>query len=482
MAALELKLRTKNEVLSELMEEHVALKKVLGRPEGPMGTARYARPGDRLRPSLERPHRDRAPEVHSWAGSGPQQVLRLEVALWESQRTQQLDSARLLAGGLGEARHPGLSRALSAGRLSPADVHDAGCRCRGGESDQCLARAALGRAAVALESPAIGQGEGLRAAARPAPALARGCRLHQYCGHFLLPVQRARRLQSLCSALGDSRVDDRSRSRADLAAGVGAVSSGLATDHLRQRAAIHRSRLQRIHPHVRHDPRPNVPVLPTVERKNREMAPIAKIRMCSSWSAAVDRRRASARRALRELLQPSSSSQRDWICDTTGQAGGARGTNLCRARSQTGRRAAAATDPPSGRAGKTEYRWRLVGPAAKLIAPGETEAGSAGKQPCRGITRWAHRDDEVGACEHCSAPPYHSSADLIRAIDPDALKILARRAKHPCLTKNGDSPFPAEPEHSHVHLLQEDQRFARMAQRIVPGSPKSKHRQKPKPV
>jgi len=96
--------------------------------------------------------------------------------------------------------------------------------------------------------------------------------------------------------------------------------------------------------------------------------------------------------------------------------------------------------------GKTEYRWRLVGPAAKLIAPGETEAGSAGKQPCRGITRWAHRDDEVGACEHCSAPPYHSSADLIRAIDPDALKILARRAKHLCLTKNGDSPFPAEPE------------------------------------
>src|SRR3989454_2218018 len=117
-----------------------------------MGTARYARPGDRLRPSLERPHGDRAPEVHSWAGSGPQQVLR--------QRTQQLDSARLLAGGLGEARHPGLSRALSAGRVSPADVHDAGCRCRGGESDQCLARAALGRAAVALEARPSGKGKG----------------------------------------------------------------------------------------------------------------------------------------------------------------------------------------------------------------------------------------------------------------------------------------------------------------------------------
>jgi putative transposase len=32
----------------------------------------------------------------------------------------------------------------------------------------------------------------------------------------------------------------------------------------------------------------------------------------------------------------------------------------------------------------------------KLNQPGETEAGSAGKQPCRGITRWAHRDNEVG--------------------------------------------------------------------------------------
>src|ERR1700691_6063363 len=27
---------------------------------------------------------------------------------------------------------------------------------------------------------------------------------------------------------------------------------------------------------------------------------------------------------------------------------------------------------------------------------GETEAGTAGTQPCRGISRWAHRDDERG--------------------------------------------------------------------------------------
>jgi hypothetical protein len=28
-----------------------------------------------------------------------------------------------------------------------------------------------------------------------------------------------------------------------------------------------------------------------------------------------------------------------------------------------------------------------------MTLPGETEAGSAGMQPCRGIAWWAHRDD-----------------------------------------------------------------------------------------
>src|SRR3972149_3509037 len=37
IAALERKLQAKNEVLAELMEEHVALKKVLGRTDGPLG-------------------------------------------------------------------------------------------------------------------------------------------------------------------------------------------------------------------------------------------------------------------------------------------------------------------------------------------------------------------------------------------------------------------------------------------------------------
>lgn len=40
--------------------------------------------------------------------------------------------------------------------------------------------------------------------------------------------------------------------------------------------------------------------------------------------------------------------------------------------------------------------WRPVVPSSKLNHLGETEAGYAGKQPCRGITWWACRADEVG--------------------------------------------------------------------------------------
>jgi hypothetical protein len=40
-----------------------------------------------------------------------------------------------------------------------------------------------------------------------------------------------------------------------------------------------------------------------------------------------------------------------------------------------------------------KFRKRDRG-GATMILPGDTEAGSAGKQPCRGIVRRAHRDDE----------------------------------------------------------------------------------------
>src|SRR5436309_16109950 len=87
-----------------------------------MGTARCARPGDRLRAPLERAHGDRGPEVHSLAGRGLQQVLRLARPLRPGERTQRLDLSRLLVGRGGEASDPRLPRPLSAGRLSAADL------------------------------------------------------------------------------------------------------------------------------------------------------------------------------------------------------------------------------------------------------------------------------------------------------------------------------------------------------------------------
>src|SRR5208282_2098016 len=105
VSALEEKLARKNEVLSELMEEHVALKKVLGRVKTEVGAARSARPGGRFRAPLV--GKDRNPGCASGRLGRPcaQQVLRLEKPLRQGQRAQRLDSARSLAGGLGGKSH-----------------------------------------------------------------------------------------------------------------------------------------------------------------------------------------------------------------------------------------------------------------------------------------------------------------------------------------------------------------------------------------
>ena len=42
-----------------------------------------------------------------------------------------------------------------------------------------------------------------------------------------------------------------------------------------------------------------------------------------------------------------------------------------------------------------------------MALPGETEAGSAGKQPCRGIVQRAHRDDDHGRGDERLAPTLH---------------------------------------------------------------------------
>jgi len=76
-----------------------------------------------------------------------------------------------------------------------------------------------------------------------------------------------------------------------------------------------------------------------------------------------------------------------------------------------------------------------------MISPAETEAGTAGTQPRRGIVRWAHRDDERGREDSFLRRP-----TSIGSKDPHALKIPARRAEY-SLTENVASPFQAEPRH-----------------------------------
>ena len=77
-----------------------------------------------------------------------------------------------------------------------------------------------------------------------------------------------------------------------------------------------------------------------------------------------------------------------------------------------------------------------------MILPSETEAGSAGMQPCRGIAWWAHRDDD----RERGSSPLALFQNCIGSKDPHALKIPARRAE--CsLTGNVLFPLHAEPRH-----------------------------------
>jgi transposase-like protein len=72
---LEKKVQTKDEVLAELIAEHIALKKVLGNSNRYLGAARCAGSSRRFRPALVGEGRDRCRTVHPVAGRDRQQVL-----------------------------------------------------------------------------------------------------------------------------------------------------------------------------------------------------------------------------------------------------------------------------------------------------------------------------------------------------------------------------------------------------------------------
>ena len=82
---LEKKIQTKDEVLAELMAEHVALKKVLGKSDRGLGAARRAGPDRGFRPVLVGEDRDRRRALHPVARSVVQQVLFVAGALWAGQ-------------------------------------------------------------------------------------------------------------------------------------------------------------------------------------------------------------------------------------------------------------------------------------------------------------------------------------------------------------------------------------------------------------
>jgi hypothetical protein len=80
---------------------------------------------------------------------------------------------------------------------------------------------------------------------------------------------------------------------------------------------------------------------------------------------------------------------------------------------------------------------------ATMTFLGQTKAGFGRTQPCRGIAWWANRDDERQRW-NCFL---HCFQILIEPVDPNALKISARRADY-SLTESALTPFQAEPTHS----------------------------------
>src|ERR1039458_5516062 len=78
-----------------------------------------------------------------------------------------------------------------------------------------------------------------------------------------------------------------------------------------------------------------------------------------------------------------------------------------------------------------------------MTLPGETEAGSAGMQPCRGIAWWAHRDDVAGR----GSSPFALCPKPYRIGRPLCLENPRPEGAEYSLTESAPSPFHAEPEH-----------------------------------
>ena len=79
-----------------------------------------------------------------------------------------------------------------------------------------------------------------------------------------------------------------------------------------------------------------------------------------------------------------------------------------------------------------------------MILPGETEAGTAGTQPCRGISRWAQADERGREDSFLRRRPIS-----IGSKDPSCLENPRPAGAESTLTENVASPFHAEPRQFH---------------------------------
>src|SRR5712692_10619365 len=105
---------------------------------------------------------------------------------------------------------------------------------------------------------------------------------------------------------------------------------------------------------------------------------------------------------------------------------------------------------------KYKKRWSAKSNGVTITLPSETEAGSAGMQPCRGIAWWAHRDDGAQRENHPLALP---------------LKITLHRIERPPCLENPNRPWAqcSQPQNAfslHFPLNQNSLRLAAMRGRL----------------
>lgn len=152
----------------------------------------------------------------------------------EGERAQRPGAAGPLDRRMGAPARHRLLRLPSAGWVSATDVHDAGRRRGGIEPIDDVPCVVEGGSPGPLERKAVEEGNGLRTAAAPAPALAYGYLVFESGRDVLLPVLVSGWREPGGGSLGDSRINDGSGCGVHLGAGEGAVPASAASNHLGQ--------------------------------------------------------------------------------------------------------------------------------------------------------------------------------------------------------------------------------------------------------